>query len=548
MASYTVCTFLTHLEELHPPTSGPAVTGAALSTARLLKSLLSSAEIEVMEVFVPPSEFQRRDDMASIARLVLPPHRLGQGSLRFYPTHTAPDIWADGLERVLISSDTCHLARDQYLRDQYAKGPMAIHCLTHGMGQPETIESFRKVSSSRCDAISCLSTACRETVRRKLDWFANGAELELAVVRNSVDLVRFAPADAAAKQRARSLLGLPPDGVIALYFGRITPASKSDLLPLLRQFAAVSGPNDHLVIAGVENQPGYLAKCREEATRLGIGSKVLTRGAVDHELSPLLYGAADLFVFPCDNIQETFANTVAEAMACGLPVLGSRWDGLRDLVSDGETGFLVPAYLMPGLEAVEEFYSATPLMDNYLLVSQNTIVDEPMFGALLRRLLLEPEMREQMGVAGRNRIEELCDWSVIKRELFELWDRLLAYARAGGARPMSQSLSVPVRELFAEYGTLVDPTRFMIQISEQGEMIATGRASLQFYEPILSLIRSPVVDALFMMVRGGARMSLSGLAVEISQRTGVSPDVAYFHIAILVKRGALELAETEPML
>ena len=55
----------------------------------------------------------------------------------------------------------------------------------------------------------------------------------------------------------------------------------------------------------------------------------------------LLYSGADIFVSPGDNIQETFGLAVAEALAYGLPPVVSDWDGYRDLVTDGETGFLV---------------------------------------------------------------------------------------------------------------------------------------------------------------------------------------------------------------
>ncbi len=61
-----------------------------------------------------------------------------------------------------------------------------------------------------------------------------------------------------------------------------------------------------------------------------------------------VWHAADVFVSPSDNIQETFGLAVIEAMASGLPVVASDWDGYRDLVADGETGFLVPTAIVEG--------------------------------------------------------------------------------------------------------------------------------------------------------------------------------------------------------
>ena len=57
--------------------------------------------------------------------------------------------------------------------------------------------------------------------------------------------------------------------------------------------------------------------------------------------------AADLFLSLVDNPQETFGLAPVEAMAAGLPVVVSDWDGYRATVSDGVEGFRVPT-LAPG--------------------------------------------------------------------------------------------------------------------------------------------------------------------------------------------------------
>ena len=56
----------------------------------------------------------------------------------------------------------------------------------------------------------------------------------------------------------------------------------------------------------------------------------------------LALAAADLFCSPADNLQETFGLSVLEAMASSLPVVASDWNGYRDLVLHGRTGWLVP--------------------------------------------------------------------------------------------------------------------------------------------------------------------------------------------------------------
>ena len=53
-----------------------------------------------------------------------------------------------------------------------------------------------------------------------------------------------------------------------------------------------------------------------------------------------LLAAADILVAPTDNTQETFGLSLLEAQSAGLPVVASRFDGYKDLVVDGEDGFL----------------------------------------------------------------------------------------------------------------------------------------------------------------------------------------------------------------
>src|SRR5438045_9025590 len=57
-----------------------------------------------------------------------------------------------------------------------------------------------------------------------------------------------------------------------------------------------------------------------------------------------LTAAADVFVSPGDSLQESFGITPIEAMACGIPQVVADWNGYRDTVSYGETGFFVPTY------------------------------------------------------------------------------------------------------------------------------------------------------------------------------------------------------------
>ncbi|HOQ89417.1 MAG TPA: glycosyltransferase, partial [Candidatus Hydrogenedentes bacterium] len=88
---------------------------------------------------------------------------------------------------------------------------------------------------------------------------------------------------------------------------------------------------------------------------------------------------------------EPFGLVAVEAMAAGKPVVASRSGGLADIIVDGETGLLVP----PG--------------------------DPRCLAEAIARLLSDPNIRNSMGIAGRQRVEEHYDWhAVIRRHYIPL--------------------------------------------------------------------------------------------------------------------------------
>src|SRR5262249_39042651 len=161
----------------------------------------------------------------------------------------------------------------------------------------------------------------------------------LDVIPLGVTTADFAPADRTQAQRA---LGLPPGPPTLLCLGRLTPYGKHDLAPLVGALALLADRSARLVLAGAE-APGYIDTLVEAARALGVVERAHVVRDFDSALKPALLAAADVFVSPVDNLQETFGIAVVEAMAAGLPVVASDWSGYRDLVVDGETGFLVPS-------------------------------------------------------------------------------------------------------------------------------------------------------------------------------------------------------------
>jgi len=84
-------------------------------------------------------------------------------------------------------------------------------------------------------------------------------------------------------------------------------------------------------------------KHKKLAYELGIEGRVLFRGAVPQEQLAREYNAMDLLAFPTMRKAESFGNVATEAMACSVPVAGSRIAGLSEYMVDGVNGYLVPS-------------------------------------------------------------------------------------------------------------------------------------------------------------------------------------------------------------
>ncbi len=180
-----------------------------------------------------------------------------------------------------------------------------------------------------------------------------GAEAgDVTVVPPGVDLDRFAPPSpgqaGAAKARARGRLGLPRDGFIVAFVGRIQPLKAPDVL--LRAAAAMRLTDpavaDRLttVIVGGPSGSGLdrPTSLMELAAELGVGDSVRFLPPQPRDRLVDLYHAADLVAVPSHN--ESFGLVALEAQASGTPVVAAAVGGLPTAVRDGVSGALVPGH------------------------------------------------------------------------------------------------------------------------------------------------------------------------------------------------------------
>ena len=158
------------------------------------------------------------------------------------------------------------------------------------------------------------------------------------------------------------------------------------------------------------------------------------------EVQQDIWSIGDIFISLADNIQETFGLTPIEAMASGLPVIVTDWNGYKESVRDEVDGFRIPTMMAPlgcGKSIAESFSSHRINYNNYIgNVAIMTSVDIEACSQALVRLLSNPELRQRMGENGRSRARQVYDWSVVIKAYEELWQyqsdlRLFEQFRSG---------------------------------------------------------------------------------------------------------------------
>ena len=284
------------------------------------------------------------------------------------------------------------------------------------------------------DAVICTSPSVQAAMQQMFEqqeaWLHErfGASRQprpqLPLIPLGVDVEALARqgADVAAREALRTRLALAPNDILVLWVGRLSYFEKAfpqAMLQAVQQAACRSGRRFVLGLAGwFPNGEADQQLYVEAAQQLAPGLQVSILDGGKPELLAQAWAAADVFLSLVDNIQETFGLAPVEAMAAGLPVVVSDWDGYRYTVRDGEEGFLVPTLGSPGGAPGELLAHLHSLeLETYQTyagaVAQHTAVHVGRAADALVALAESPELRARMGAAGQARARALFDWPVV---------------------------------------------------------------------------------------------------------------------------------------
>lgn len=185
---------------------------------------------------------------------------------------------------------------------------------------------FRRLLFRRVDFVTVIS--------EYLGWFARrlGYYGQIKLVPNGVDLKRFDVENLSLKSKAiKATLGIPADAPIVISSSRL--AEKNGLEDLIRGFARLGRSDAHLFILGDGVLQEHLETVAQETDA---HERMHFLGTIPHAEVPDYIGIADVFVRP--SLSEGQGVSFLEAMAIGVPIVGTSVGGIPDFLKDGETG------------------------------------------------------------------------------------------------------------------------------------------------------------------------------------------------------------------
>ena len=256
-----------------------------------------------------------------------------------------------------------------------------------------------KTALEMADAIIAVSRETKDDIERLF----NVDPARVHVIHNGIDLNEYRKIDSTG---ALERYGVDPAKPYLLFVGRIT--RQKGLQHLVRAIQFMDRDFQIVLCAAAPDT----AQLGEEMRIAVEGAKAQRPGIiwidemVDQQSACELYSHAAVFV--CPSIYEPFGIINLEAMACETPVVATAVGGIKEVVVDGETGFLVPLEQMKEspFEAVDPEKFARDIAQR------------------VNQLMRDRQLRERFGKAGRKRVEDNFSWAAIAEKTKKLYETL----------------------------------------------------------------------------------------------------------------------------
>jgi len=250
------------------------------------------------------------------------------------------------------------------------------------------------------DAIIAVSRGTKADIQRA---YPEVDPDRIYVIYNGIDLGEY---QKTTQTEALKHYGVDPATPYVLFVGRIT--RQKGVTHLVDAIRYLPADTQVVLCAGAPDTPEIATELRDkvETARKDHPRIIWVEKMVTAQEKIQFYSNAR--VFCCPSVYEPFGIINLEAMACRAPVVASATGGIKEVVADGETGYLVPFDQDP----VTSFPRDPERFARDL-------------AARISELLQDPEKCRRFGDAGRRRAEEIFSWTVIAHQTIDLYNRLV---------------------------------------------------------------------------------------------------------------------------
>jgi len=266
-----------------------------------------------------------------------------------------------------------------------------------------------------CDGVIAPSESLAQTIRRR------GVTTPIRVVPTGIDVRAFATADGA---RFRERMKLPADARVIGHVGRLALEKNLGFLAESVAHFLRAQPRAYFLVVG--DGPGR-EPLRDVFTRHGVANRLLLAGRRTGRVLREAYRAMDVFAFASKS--ETQGMVVAEAMAAGVPVVALNASGVREVVTDGENGVLLPASASPArFAAALTACNRRPERERLSRGAQATAVRFSREESARQALAFYDEIRR--ATRARRLHHQLSPWTALLQRLGLEWDLLAMHTQS----------------------------------------------------------------------------------------------------------------------
>ena len=431
------------------------------------------------------------------------------------------------------------LTRWQLLRSGRPSNSFSITGVIHTLSSSDVFSEIERLCISSLhpwDALVCTSNAGKNVVesvfhnvhehlQKRFDTklpFPSGVQLPVIPLGCLDAFEGDSRTRKSRRAAARAELEIDYSSLVILFLGRLSFHSKAHPLPLYHALSRLTRDfpdrrimllecghiySDPIHSAFIELQDLFPYLCIK---RLG----GLTPATENQK--KLALAAADVFVSMADNIQETFGLSVIEAMSASLPTIVSDWNGYKDLVENGVSGFLIPTEMV-----VDESGHHDHIDSNYALGtmsydvmvglrSMTTIVSHHALYRSLKLFLEFPDLSFQMGHLSRLRWKYFFSWQTVHQQYLQLWNELALLRRHHSDSSVDSIIPTPLFPSFSNY-----PSRafnvFSIVRSDVDNCLPFSILRLKMHSSFVSTLMVDRVDHIISRFEQNSRLDIDDL-------------------------------------